>query len=82
MLKKLLAFSLAAVIGIWALSGCASVSVNEPTEKEDVSLSVTDAVPSGTNDGTNAAETYTPAREVSVRPAEWASVQWQPYSCA
>lgn len=81
-IKKLLSTALVFIITAGAFSGCASVSVNEPTEKEDVSLSVTDAVSSETNDGTNAAETYTPAREVSVRPAEWASVQWQPYSCA
>ena len=82
MLKKLLAFSLAAVIGIWALSGCVSVSVNDPTVGEDATVPVADDAPSEVYDSTNAAETIAPAREVSVRPAEWTSVQWQPYSCA
>lgn len=82
MLKKLLSAALAFIITAGLFSGCVSVSVNGPAYKEDATLSVTDGVPSGTNDSTNAAETEAPAREVSVRPAEWVSVQWQPYSCA
>ena len=90
-MKKIIAIILSALLVTFSLTGCYGLGflgnlLNDDTEDyEDIEIETTDFVPSTEESTTNYVyypeETQPPAIEnVNVRPAEWASVQWEPYS--
>ncbi len=89
MTKKLSSLILAVIITASSLTGCISLNINGNYDSEE-----TEAF-SGNEEYTTVAfdpeqdtepetepETNSPVSEVSVRPAEWTEISWQPYSCA
>ena len=90
-MKKIIALILSALVVTFSLTGCYGLGflgnfLNDDTEDyEDIEIETTDFVPSTEESTTKYVyypeETQPPAIEnVNVRPAEWASVQWEPYS--
>ena len=89
-MKKTLAVILSAMLIAASLSGCGGLRMlnnllgDDGEDFEDID--VTDYVPSTEEPSTG--WTYYPEgtqapepENVSIRPAEWAAVQWEPYSC-
>ena len=85
MIKKFSALILAVIIIAAMLTGCFGINpygnyggigfetINEIEDyPNEIDAPYPDTEP----------ETYAPVAEVSVRPAEWADITWQPYSCS
>ena len=90
-MKKIIAIILSALLVTFSLTGCyglgflGNLLIDDTEDYEDIEIETTDFVPSTEESTTNyvyySYETQPPAIEnVNVRPAEWASVQWEPYS--
>ena len=83
MIRRLFALALIAVFAA-ALAGCVSININDDggNVTSEPSAEIDDYPADIIETLVPEAETTAPIREVSVRPAEWVNVQWQPYSCA
>ncbi|MBQ1921867.1 MAG: hypothetical protein II188_05010, partial [Ruminococcus sp.] len=90
-MKKIIAIILSALLVTFSLTGCyglgflGNLLIDDTEDYEDIEIETTDFVPSTEESTTKYVyypeETQPPAIEnVNVRPAEWASVQWEPYS--
>lgn len=81
MIRRLITIALIAVFAATTLTGCFTITINGD-EGEQSTEAPTVEIAESTSAATIPAATAAPVKEVSVRPAEWESVQWQPYSSA
>ena len=89
-MRKLYATVLILILMSAFLSGCFSVSLNtdsgetltSPEESSVVDSEVDSEIEDEPTVYTDSPTTAPAVPEITVRPAEWAQVEWQPYSCA
>ena len=75
MLKKYPALILAVIIIAVSLTGCFNYRFNKGGEAEGYPGDVYDDYPNYNSD------IKAPVGDISIRPAEWTNVTWEPYSC-